>query len=445
MDAESHLSGLLDRKAMQAHVTLGSRILVGLSGGADSVALLRALLVSSKKLSIELTAVHVNHRLRASADKDEAFVTHLCSTLKVPVAVRRLKPGRKPGQVSPEQYWRDCRYKEFADVISETKAEFLALGHNANDLAETFLYHVARGTGISGLTFDFVNTFDGIEILRPLWKTDRKDIESALIDIGQPWVDDPTNKDTQYSRNLIRHRIIPVLQQINPAVVTAIVHLSADLNRNHTQQTSICKPDRCEFLCIKNLKLSESLPVEIRHFVQSVYSASMDRRQTTQAVEMIRESKTGTVALAGKKTLVLTQETAWVYPGAEPDDHQLALEHARRFGGFFSYVGGCITTYHQDQWVSKALDGSVHSMRSDYPGELMLRNRQPGDRVGTTLLSKVMKNLKIPWYLRNFIVLAVNREGQIIGVCGHSTMHEWIIRHLGLKYTLEISKSGSCA
>jgi len=215
------------RDTVAAHRMLapGERVLVALSGGADSVALLRAL----SALEYEVHAFHLNHGLRgAEADRDEAFVRTLCDTLRVPLTVEHADVrayAAETGQ-SIEAAARELRYQRLHACACGDK---IATAHTADDHAETVLFHLARGTGPKGLT-GIPPVRDGI--VRPLIDCSRVEVEGYLSMLGQDFVTDSTNFDTAYTRNRIRHEIMPVLREVNPRLTDAVARLSALLRQD---------------------------------------------------------------------------------------------------------------------------------------------------------------------------------------------------------------------
>ena len=131
----------------------GDHVLCGLSGGADSVCLLYLLLAMKKHIPITITAVHVNHRLREEADADEAFAKELCSKLGLPFYREEadVKALAKAEGMTLEEAGRMARYQIFAQLASKLKATKIAVAHHANDQAETLLFHLCRGSGLTGL------------------------------------------------------------------------------------------------------------------------------------------------------------------------------------------------------------------------------------------------------------------------------------------------------
>lgn len=198
----------------------GDRVLIGLSGGADSAALFHILRKYQKELGFELLAVHVNHGLRgAEAQRDQEFVETLCREYEIPcqaveMPVRQMAAQRKIGL---EEAGREARREVFQICRENGKCTKLALAHHKNDQAETMLHHLARGTGLAGLSG--FSPADGF-CIRPLLCLEREEIEHYLQEAGFAHVEDSSNREDTYTRNRIRHEIlVGMKEQINGKAV----------------------------------------------------------------------------------------------------------------------------------------------------------------------------------------------------------------------------------
>ncbi len=198
----------------------GDHVVAALSGGADSVCLLLALNELREELGIALSALHVNHCLRGEeSDRDEEFCRSLCERLSISFICGRFDVNAEAAKMkmSTELAAREIRYRFFAE---QTEGKKLATAHNANDNAETVIFNLTRGTGTKGIA--------GIppvrdNIIRPLLGVTRSEIEAFLKERGQEFVTDSTNLSDDYTRNTIRHNVIPVLEKINPALFRTII------------------------------------------------------------------------------------------------------------------------------------------------------------------------------------------------------------------------------
>jgi tRNA(Ile)-lysidine synthase len=203
----------------------GEAVLVAVSGGIDSVVLLDLLLRLTPEYAISLHVAHLDHGLRPASTGDARFVERLAEERGLPIHVSRLAPDalaahRKHG---PEGAAREARHAFLERVAAEIGAERIAVGHTANDQAETILHRLARGAGMKGLR--------GIRpvrspYVRPLIQTTRDEILAYAQERRLTWRNDASNADVSFARNRIRHRVLPELEAINPKVVEAICRAS---------------------------------------------------------------------------------------------------------------------------------------------------------------------------------------------------------------------------
>ncbi len=211
----------------------GERILVGVSGGADSVCLFLLLLAVAKEWDLQLAVVHVDHGIRGEDSRADAeFVRQLCRTHDVfcyvyaedvPARCREMGLGLEEGA-------RLARYGCFAQAAKAFGAQKLALAHHGNDQAETLLFRLARGTGLRGLCgMRPVTDHEGLTVIRPLLCVSREEIENWLALRGQEYCTDATNAQVVPARNRIRHRVIPQLEEVNAQAVLHLQQLSLRL------------------------------------------------------------------------------------------------------------------------------------------------------------------------------------------------------------------------
>jgi len=198
----------------------GDRVLLAVSGGADSIALLHTMqaLKAENVLAAELFCAHVNHKLRADkADADEDFVAAQAATLKLPVMTKRLdvRGFARANRLSIETAGRKLRIESLLEIAKANNCARIATGHQKNDNAETIVHRLLRGTGFRGLGGIWpARTFgDEIKFVRPLLCVTRDEIVEYLQERNLRWRRDHTNTDCTYRRNYIRHRLLPALQQ----------------------------------------------------------------------------------------------------------------------------------------------------------------------------------------------------------------------------------------
>lgn len=202
------------------------RILVALSGGADSVALLRLLL----DMNYSCEAAHCNFHLRGEeSDRDEAFVRRLCLQHGVALHIRHFQTASEAARrhISIEMAARELRYAWFEELRRKLNADAIAVAHHKDDSVETLLLNLIRGTGINGLLG--IRPKNGF-IVRPLLCLDRNEITAYLQEAAQPFVTDSTNLQDEYTRNKIRLNLLPMMQEINPSVKDSLLRTAEHLN-----------------------------------------------------------------------------------------------------------------------------------------------------------------------------------------------------------------------
>jgi tRNA(Ile)-lysidine synthase len=218
---------VLDTVERHSMIRSGDRIGVAVSGGADSVALLRLLAELRAQLGIRLFVLHFHHQLRgADADEDESFVARLARELGFDfVADRADVAGEaRRNAWNLEDAGRRLRYEFFASVVSSHALKRVAVAHTADDQAETVLAHLLRGTGLAGLAGIYPVAGS---IIRPLLDIGREELREYLLTLNQPWREDATNLDTSRTRARVRHNLLPLLQRdFEPATVTRLVRMA---------------------------------------------------------------------------------------------------------------------------------------------------------------------------------------------------------------------------
>lgn len=205
------------------------KILVALSGGADSV----SLLLSLRAEKTPVIAAHCNFHLRgAESDRDERFVTELCQKYGIRLFIKHFDTARlaKERGESIEMTARALRYEWFAELCKAEDCKGVAVGHHQEDNAETILLNLIRGTGIRGLTGMRAHSVQNrMEVYRPLLHKTKAEILSLIRQFDADYITDSTNSDTHYRRNKIRHEVIPMLRTINPNIVTTLTQMGERL------------------------------------------------------------------------------------------------------------------------------------------------------------------------------------------------------------------------
>ncbi len=228
MDVQNLTQRIQADNRRQGLFKAGNRVGVAVSGGADSVALLRLLLELRKELGLVLSVTHFNHKLRgAEAERDETFVEELARKFHLEFLCERGDVARQAATQSTgiEAAARAMRYEFFRSLLSEGKLDRVATAHTLDDQAETVLLRIGRGAGTRGLAGIYPRLSvpgpqsSDAAIIRPLLGIRRPELEKYLRQIGQSWREDKSNRDLRFTRNRVRHGVLPRLERaLNPSV-----------------------------------------------------------------------------------------------------------------------------------------------------------------------------------------------------------------------------------
>ena len=385
----------------------GDRIVVALSGGVDSVTLLHVLLELSDDLKISIVAAHLNHMLRKSSSRDEEFVKNLCEELGVELHVERIdvKSVWKGSGRSLEEVARQIRYDFLRKVKDRTGSSKIATAHHMDDLLETILYRLVRGTGPFGLIGMEPKSKD---LIRPFLRLRRMEIEEYAKENGLKFVLDETNYDRSIPRNFIRHEIVPLLENLNPSISSSAYRLSKILlsMRNffepilkdiYEKSKRILK-GRIEF------KISESEYL----ISELIRLASMELSGRVPEWIKIQSFLDG-LKKSSHRVVFWENFGAWksfdrfIVGRLEP----LSVESGVEFG--------VLKLGEFEIEISEGFGGDFSTFLR--PEELRFRARRKGDRIGRRKLKDLLIDEKIPAYIRDELPLLV-REDEIIWVPG---------------------------
>ena len=318
----------------------GGVILCALSGGRDSMALCHLLLELAEKRGFQVVAAHYNHRLRPTADRDEAFVADWCARRGVElirgggdVAAR----ARELGQ-GIEETARALRYGFLEQTADSVGAERIATAHHLDDNAETVLLHLLRGSGPKGL--GGIPPVRG-RIVRPLLEVSREEIDQYIEENAIPFVEDETNRDTAYTRNRLRHEVLPLLERIAPGAARRIAGAGSLLREEDAwldDRAAALLPAEGTAISRQTLQAQES--VMQRRMVR-LLARRLDAELTREQTEALLALKSGGMldlpegvcARCSRKELVLEKN----HPAPAP----MALAPGKqRWGSYEVDVGG---------------------------------------------------------------------------------------------------------
>jgi tRNA(Ile)-lysidine synthase len=226
--------------SLQLNTTLlrpGQRIAVAVSGGADSTALLLALHQQRNELGLGLSAVHLHHGIRAAeADADRDFLVDLCNSLDIPLHLEEadIPASAAANAETLEEAARNARLALFRRLLEQNTADAVATAHTLDDQAETLLLKLIRGAWTEGLSaispILYLGEGECLPVLRPILHLPRTQVEAFLHAHNQPWREDSTNASLEYTRNRVRHTLLPLLREFNPQIAATLA-ATAELAR----------------------------------------------------------------------------------------------------------------------------------------------------------------------------------------------------------------------
>lgn len=423
----------------------GDTVVTAVSGGPDSVALLHTLANLSAGWSLRLVVAHLNHKLRgAAADEEAAFVARLSADLNLPCEIRSTNAAKihREQRRSLQEVARDLRYTFYGEVAEMYGAQKIALGHQAEDNAESVLMHLLRGAGPRGLSG--IPPVRDRRIIRPLIQTTRQEILDFLARKGWAYVKDQSNLDRKYLRNRIRHELLPCLQkQYNRDVVSALNRLAAILRdeENFWEQEVKQAFDfavtegRTDAVVLSGASLSRQHPALLRRVIRRAVSCVKGdlRRLGHTHVEAVSRLITGPCCY-GRADL----------PGGvrvERDREKISfLVGNPEVPVSFEYDISCPATTRMDEIglslrLSEYALNEIPDLRACPEGTalfdraalcfpLKVRNFRPGDRfrplglAGTQKLKAFFINEKVPRAKRRRCPILLSR-GDIIWVAGY--------------------------
>ncbi len=402
----------------------GAKVVVGVSGGADSVALLRAF----QALEISATVAHLNHQLRgAESDGDEQFVRGLAAELGFPmvgksVDVRKLAEATGQSLEMAARQARHDFFAEFGDVV-------IALAHHADDQAETFILKLARGAGTEGLGgMPFFQTLDSLRIIRPMLEIPRAGILQWLEDNHFEWREDASNSDEAFLRNRVRHTILPMLgKELNPNIRETILR-TMDILRAE---------DKLLKLETGNWKLESSTPLAAKRrllrkwlFEQGVEEVGfaaveqilslMDKAEGTTIFEL--NDRQRVVVEYGKPRFEHVEQAFQPALGRlESPPHKLSIEHGTGWKKDHGQGAGILPA--EASFDAGKVDGAPITVRSFEPGDRM----KPLGMEGNRKLQDIFTDQKIPRAQRPSIPV-VECRGEIIWIPGYRTARGWKVQ-----------------
>ena len=432
---EKVVQGVLDYIRRQDLLHAGDRVGVAVSGGADSVGLLRIMLELRPELGIVLSVVHFNHKLRGvEAEADERFVAQLAQRYKLELHASGgdVAAHARSQHLSTEAAARQLRYRYFRRLFEEQKLNRIATGHTLDDQAETVLLRIVRGAGTRGLAGIYPQLQvkgSQFSVVRPLLQTRRRLLETYLAKIGQDWREDSSNRDLRHARNRVRHGILPRLERsLNPSVRETLAE-TADIARSEEEYWQnevdrvLSKVWQAEERTLELTALA-ALPLALRRRVVRAAAESLGLRLEFRHVEEVLELVGGSRSATLPQGWVISLGTgrlqfACPSPAAANSDFEYRLsvpgavevpEAGTRFEAAL-VSGSAASGYNPDHMLDPAL----------LQKELTVRNWRAGDRYWPAH-SKAPK--KIKELLQERKLTGLERKLWPVGVSGQEIV--WV-------------------
>ena len=396
--------------------------IVGLSGGADSVALLLML----KEGGFNVHAAHCNFLLRgAESDRDEAFCVSLCQQLGVELhrAHFYTRTYAESHHVSIEMAARELRYKWFEQLREDIGAAGICVAHHRDDSVETVLLNLVRGTGLRGLTG--IQPRNG-SILRPLLCVSRAEIEAFLAEKGQEYVTDSTNLEADVQRNIIRLEVLPLLRRLNPAVAENIQRTAENLSEaQQVLNVAIASINSCKILELSNLEKYGSSEYLVFEWLRKYgFNGDQVRQILDAETGKIVSSVMGYDVLKDRGRLMVEPVLEPFNPVRIPEEGTYVLDEKTRF-----------SVRKKPVYVSKEPRiATLDAAKIRFP--LTIRRVEEGDWMqpygmkGRKLLSDLMTDLKMTVFEKRRQLVVVDSQGVIV----------WLV---GLRVDQRVSVSGT--
>lgn len=424
----------------------GDTIVIGVSGGHDSMSLLYSLYSIKDKVPFDIAVVHVNHGVRGEfALRDENFVKSEASKLNLDYYSKKVDMNQyaKDHQISSEEAGRILRYSFFREVLSKYQKGKIAVGHNKNDQAETIMMRVIRGTGLDGLKgMDYVSG----DIIRPMLDISRQEIEE-YIDINNiPVVIDHTNLENEYTRNKVRLDLFPYIEkEFNPNLIESLCRLSDNAKRDLEfldEYTSLCYNDVVKYYTNEkitiNLKKMEKYNKNIifrviRKAIENILGniQGFEEVHIKDVYDLILNKKTGKSIDLPNKIIAKIDYNNLVIGLKSNNSEEVEIYEELDLG--LNFINGDIIHIGiRDSEDYKDIKKGKYIAIFDYDkvkGNLVLRNRKPGDKFkpygmnGTKKIKDFFIDNKISREDRDKVLLIADEEN-IIWIVGYRTSED---------------------
>lgn len=410
----------------------GDSVVIGLSGGADSMALTHFLKFDCESLHLHLTACHVNHSLRGEeSDRDMEFVREACRRWEIPFFLKVADVARisEESGISEEECGRNIRYgffEETAEEIEKTASGkvWIATAHTLSDNLETVLFHLARGTGLKGLCG--IPPVRG-RIVRPLLKASREEIERYCSECEIPFVTDSTNLSEDYSRNKIRRQVLPVLKELNPSLEQTAVRTIETLSEEEAFLRKLAQRGYDSVRTEKGLRI-DSLRLEDPVIVKRILKLFLEQQELPVSCQNVNALMEMVKAGKGKRNLFknrFAEVKAGFLEAVSQEERIPYFEESLSQGDYVSKTGknykiktletGTSQTFHK---VYKNLF-AIFLDCGKICGSITIRQKKDGDKIKlnhkrhTKSLKKLFQEAGIPPEERLKLFVIADEQGVI--------------------------------
>jgi len=421
----------------------GDKIVLGVSGGPDSLCLLHILYTLREEYKLSLIVAHVNHNLRAEAKFEADFVEKFAKDLGIEfyLADVDIKALAKAKKKSCEEVAREYRYNFFNEIADKTNANKIAVAHNLNDNAETILMHIVRGSGIEGIKGISAKSNN---IIRPLLNAERVEIEQYCIENNLTPMIDKTNFESIYTRNKVRNNLIPLLKEINPEILTSLNRLGNILTEEDEFISSYIDTIYND-ICIEKNKLDKKKMLELPRGIQRriLRKAILEFKgnlvdisysSLENAINLIMTSKNGSIIkiASNVKIFVNYDVLEFVQKIEEATDFEYELNIPGK-----TYIEELDITINAEIKNANEVEDFIKSPNKKFfdiektGKKLYVRNRRFGDTFapngipGTKKIKDFFSDLKIPTVERNRIPILTNGK-EIIWIMGFRTSKKFL-------------------
>jgi len=446
------VKAFLKQKGLDLH---HKRILIGVSGGPDSLALLHFLWSIRKEYQFYLAAAHVDHMFRGEESYLEAkFVQHFCEEREIPFEMERINVPdyiRATGK-SSQLASRECRYSFFEKVISKQKLDYLALGHHGDDQVETILMRLTRGsTGEARAGIPFSRPFGNAVIFRPFLCINRQQIEDYCIEQGLEPRRDPSNEKGIYVRNRFRKEVMPFLRKENPHVHEHFQRFSEEIQSDEAflQELSVQKLNT-----VMKKKSKGEIHINIPDFLKMPFP--LQRRCIQLILNYLYENKPASLSALHIENAISLMSSP--HPSGElnfPDGLKMVRSYEQCQFQFHHQSVSSYCCKMEEPGEIKLPDGSIISLeftkspngtyqsntlllnRVDVSLPLVIRTRKDGDRMtlkgmnGTKKIKDIFIDQKVPAHDRMTWPIITDADGNILWLPGLKKSH----------YSIDKSKS----